>query len=502
MSTAGLVPGWPLAIFRIAFGLLYLDMALQKAPWNNYGWLQGFIEKEIAHPTFGFVAAFLQDVVLPNFALFGMLTFVTELGLGLGLLTGTLTRLAALARVPLAGEHRAPGLQRAGRMVLDLAAPDAAPVHVRRVRGGPRRRGGRRSCAARWSVPATRPGSASSVSPRDARDARLHRPAGAGGARHPVRGCCTRRRRCRSCRARASALGVASRGLSPAVRRLPRGRVAGSSPDPAARAADGPRWSATLADDPRLRAALPRDAAADAGLSLLGPLPVPLGRAGPARGHQPVPLPAGGSGARRAAGRPTSIRTSTARTRGRSTRPAPRGSSRWRRPRGADRAGVAVSWCWPSRRSTVALLLVLLRRLRVSPTAVLVYAWSPLVVFEGVQAGHLDLLVVPLVLLALLWRQTGASAPAGVALGVAVLVKLYPAALAVAWSARPGRGESAGGLAGWWRSRDWRFVAAVGGTVAARLRAARLGRRRRRPRLPARVPRSRPRTTTSACARS
>jgi alpha-1,6-mannosyltransferase len=116
--------------------------------------------------------------------------------------------------------------------------------------------------------------------------------------------------------------------------------------------------------------------------------------------------------------------------------------------------------------ATVALLLVLLRRLRVSPTAVLVYAWSPLVVFEGVQAGHLDLLVVPLALLALLWRQTGASAPAGVALGVAVLMKLYPAALAVAWSARPGRGESAGGLAGWWRSRDWGFVAAVGGTVA------------------------------------
>jgi uncharacterized membrane protein YphA (DoxX/SURF4 family) len=96
MSTAGLVPGWPLAIFRIAFGLLYLDMALQKAPWKNYGWLRGFIEQEIQYPTFGVVAAFLQNVVLPNLALFGMLTFVTELGLGLGLLTGTLTRLVAL----------------------------------------------------------------------------------------------------------------------------------------------------------------------------------------------------------------------------------------------------------------------------------------------------------------------------------------------------------------------------------------------------------------------
>jgi thiosulfate dehydrogenase [quinone] large subunit len=96
VSLAGLIPGWPLAVFRIAFGLLYLDMAFQKAPWKSYGWLRGFIEQEIAHPTFGWMAAFLDGVVLPNFAVFGMLTFVTELGLGLGLLTGTFTRLVAL----------------------------------------------------------------------------------------------------------------------------------------------------------------------------------------------------------------------------------------------------------------------------------------------------------------------------------------------------------------------------------------------------------------------
>jgi uncharacterized membrane protein YphA (DoxX/SURF4 family) len=90
------VPGWPLAVFRIAFGLLYLDMALQKAPWKGFGWLPGFIEQEIRHPTFGFVAAFLRDIALPNLAVFGTLAFVVELGLGLGLLTGSLTRLVAL----------------------------------------------------------------------------------------------------------------------------------------------------------------------------------------------------------------------------------------------------------------------------------------------------------------------------------------------------------------------------------------------------------------------
>jgi len=94
--TQTLVPGWPLALFRIAFGVLYLDMALQKAPWVQYGWLKGFLDKEIADPAFGWYAAFLKQVVLPNFTLFGLVTFVTELALGLGLLLGLLTRLAGL----------------------------------------------------------------------------------------------------------------------------------------------------------------------------------------------------------------------------------------------------------------------------------------------------------------------------------------------------------------------------------------------------------------------
>jgi hypothetical protein len=99
---------------------------------------------------------------------------------------------------------------------------------------------------------------------------------------------------------------------------------------------------------------------------------------------------------------------------------------------------------------TVGLLLALLRRMGVPAAAVIVYAWSPLVVFEGVQAGHLDLAMIPLVLAALLWRQAGASVRAGVALGGAVLLKLYPIVLVPAW----------------WRRRDWRFPAAVVATVA------------------------------------
>jgi hypothetical protein len=100
---------------------------------------------------------------------------------------------------------------------------------------------------------------------------------------------------------------------------------------------------------------------------------------------------------------------------------------------------------------TVALLLALLRRAGVMPAAAIVYAWSPLVVFEGVQAGHVELAMIPLVLAALAWRQRGSSVRAGIALGGAVLMKLYPLVL----------------LAAWWRPRDWRFPAAVAATVAA-----------------------------------
>jgi uncharacterized membrane protein YphA (DoxX/SURF4 family) len=96
LGPSTLVPAWPLALFRIAFGLLYLQMAWSKAPWLDYGWLRGWIEQEIAHPTFRWMATFLNDVVLAHFAFFGMLTFVTELILGVALLFGLFTRLAGL----------------------------------------------------------------------------------------------------------------------------------------------------------------------------------------------------------------------------------------------------------------------------------------------------------------------------------------------------------------------------------------------------------------------
>ena len=101
--------------------------------------------------------------------------------------------------------------------------------------------------------------------------------------------------------------------------------------------------------------------------------------------------------------------------------------------------------------ATAVLLLRVLRRMGQPPGAVIVFAWAPLAVFEGVQAAHVEPALLPLVLLALLWRQEGRMTMAGAAMGAAVLLKLYPAALALAW----------------WRRGDRRFAVASLGVVAA-----------------------------------
>lgn len=86
-------------LYRIALGIMWLQMALQKAPWivgpegKPYGWLYGYIWKEINHPTFGLYTEFLKSVVLPNFYFFGFMTFIVEIVIALSLLLGLLVPL-------------------------------------------------------------------------------------------------------------------------------------------------------------------------------------------------------------------------------------------------------------------------------------------------------------------------------------------------------------------------------------------------------------------------
>jgi hypothetical protein len=99
--------------------------------------------------------------------------------------------------------------------------------------------------------------------------------------------------------------------------------------------------------------------------------------------------------------------------------------------------------------ATLLLLVRLLKRTGSDPDRVLVYAWSPLVLFELAGSGHVEALMLPFVLLALLACRRDQPLLAGAALGIATLVKLYPAVLFPAL----------------YRKRDVRFPLAFGATV-------------------------------------
>jgi alpha-1,6-mannosyltransferase len=78
---------------------------------------------------------------------------------------------------------------------------------------------------------------------------------------------------------------------------------------------------------------------------------------------------------------------------------------------------------------TIVLIIRLLKKKGIDPDRVILYAWSPLVIFELAGSGHLEALMLPFVLFALLSGMDGRSLLAGTALGTATLLKLYPAAL-------------------------------------------------------------------------
>lgn len=96
------------------------------------------------------------------------------------------------------------------------------------------------------------------------------------------------------------------------------------------------------------------------------------------------------------------------------------------------------------------LLVALLRTLGQPPERVLIYLWNPLLIFEIAHAVHVDALYLPVIIAAFLVRAQSprdrvdwrCEAGIGVLLGIAVLLKLYPAILAVClWSVRDSDGR-------------------------------------------------------------
>ncbi|MEP7358062.1 MAG: glycosyltransferase 87 family protein, partial [Anaerolineales bacterium] len=99
------------------------------------------------------------------------------------------------------------------------------------------------------------------------------------------------------------------------------------------------------------------------------------------------------------------------------------------------------------------LLLALLRALDQPLERILIYLWSPLLVFEVAHAGHVDGLMLPLLILAFYARAKERPWLLGLALGAATLVKLFPLLLVPALLPL--------GTAGRWRKR----LAPAGKTV-------------------------------------
>lgn len=87
---------------------------------------------------------------------------------------------------------------------------------------------------------------------------------------------------------------------------------------------------------------------------------------------------------------------------------------------------------------TILLLMRLICMMRFPSIRAILYAWNPLVVFELAGSGHLDGLTLPLLLLCLLFWERRRDAWAGVSLGVAAAIKLYPALLTPALVRRHG----------------------------------------------------------------
>lgn len=89
----------------------------------------------------------------------------------------------------------------------------------------------------------------------------------------------------------------------------------------------------------------------------------------------------------------------------------------------------------------ILAIMLALARMKLDPAHAIIFAWHPLVVWEGAHSGHIESLTMALLAFALLARVSEKHALTGCLLALAVLTKLYPALLLPAFlfaSPRPG----------------------------------------------------------------
>jgi hypothetical protein len=78
---------------------------------------------------------------------------------------------------------------------------------------------------------------------------------------------------------------------------------------------------------------------------------------------------------------------------------------------------------------TVVATMLVLARLKMDPARAIIYAWHPLVIWEGIHSGHVDPVFIAFLALALLAWVYKKDALTGIAVALATLVKLYPVML-------------------------------------------------------------------------
>jgi uncharacterized membrane protein YphA (DoxX/SURF4 family) len=100
-------PLWPVALARILYGYLWWQQSAWKVPSDDFGRKSGgglwyWVQQQIQYPTFAAHKAFLVNVMIPHWTLFGWMVLITETFIGTTLMLGLGTRLGSVVAIGMA----------------------------------------------------------------------------------------------------------------------------------------------------------------------------------------------------------------------------------------------------------------------------------------------------------------------------------------------------------------------------------------------------------------
>jgi uncharacterized membrane protein YphA (DoxX/SURF4 family) len=100
-------------LLRVLVGCMWWQQSLWKIP-PNFDGLRYWMGQEATHAAIALQGVLVSEIVLPHLSVFGPLVYLIEIGIGISLLLGLLSRLGALLGVAMAlnlwlGLYSAPG---------------------------------------------------------------------------------------------------------------------------------------------------------------------------------------------------------------------------------------------------------------------------------------------------------------------------------------------------------------------------------------------------------